>query len=462
MVLGCALSAFAQAPITSGIERMVAHDATALLVSSDAETRGEAAIVVAASGAVGYEATLLEIAKDADPAARHRGMLALGLLATPAAVSFLESQLRSVEDRISEDGVTAAFALGCTAIDRVDTSIARTLPLFGRGSWKRQHDVLVALLLAMTRGPERAERSALRILFDNEANRSPTVRALLLQLLLPIDRTIADKDLRRTMRRGSSDERLAIVKWLASRPPADNKPWIEELTTLAKRADDPELRAAALLALTRYQHLPALEIAARALKSSNPKECSQALASMLSIGGAKTRGALEQHLLVERNPVRMAAMMSSFLAPPSKELIDHAVSVATNAKLPITTRTAAAQLISRSDKKRARPMLRDLFRIANDPQLLLSLARALRRAEDTPTALARLLDQPVELPQHPGRWQALLSAGHGEAQRQVLATLKDPKASTNSVRTAIKVWRKAMVIGTLGAEAPSILLSSLE
>ena len=76
--------------------------------------------------------------------------------------------------------------------------------------------------------------------------------------------------------------------------------------------------------------------------------------------------------------------------------------------------------------------------------------------------IARLLDQPVELPQHPGRWQALLSAGHGEAQRQVLATLKDPKASTNSVRTAIKVWRKAMVIGTLGAEAPSILLSSLE
>lgn len=441
---------------------MVANDAAALLRSTDAETRGEAAIVVASSGAVGHEAALLEIAKDADPAARHRGMLALGLLATPTAISFLESQLRSIEGRVSEDGIAAAFALGCVPTDRVETSIARTLPLFERGSWKRQHGVMVALLLGMATHPERVERGALRLLYDNEANRSPAVRALLLQLLLPIDRTITDKHLRRTLRRGSIDERLAIVKWLASRPPADNEPWIDDLVALAERADDPDLRAAALLALTRYQHLPALEIAARALKSSSPKECSQALASMLSIGGASTRGALEQHLLIERNPVRIAALMNSFLAPPSKALVAHAISIAANTKLTVATRAAAAELISRSDKTRARPMLRDLFRIANDPQLLLTLARALRRAEDTPTALARLLDQPVALTQHAGRWQALLSAGHGEAQRQVLATLKDPRASTDSVRTAIKVWRKAMVLGSLGAKAPNLLSRALE
>jgi len=457
MVLASALSGFAQAPITSGIERMVASDAVPLLESNDAETRGEAAMVVAATGGIKHEPALLEIAKDTDPAARHKGMLALGLLATPTAISQLEAQLRSIDGRTNDDGVAAAYALGCVPTDRVGTSVARTLILFGRGSWKRQHDVLVALLLGMATHPERPERDALRNLFDNEANKSPAVRALLLQMLLPIDRTLDEKILRRTLRRGSLPERLQIVKWLATRAPTQNETWIEDLEHIAERADDAQMRATALLALTRKGHLPALEIAARALKSSDPGECSQALTSMLTIGGASMRGALEQHLLVEKNPVRMAAMMTSFLAPPSKELITHAISVAANTRLPIPTRAAAAVLVSRSDKKRAAPMLRDLFRGASDPQLLASLARALRRSEETPTALTRLLDRPIALAQHGNRWEALLSASHGEAQRQVLSVLKDRRAADENVRTAIKSWRKAMVLGPQKTAVPHVL-----
>ena len=456
-LLGCALSAFAQAPPMSGIERLVATDAISKLDNADPKVRGEAALIVASTGQVEQEPRLLELAVDPAPEARQRATIALGLLATPRAINFLEAQLRTTEGRTTEDGMVAAFALGLVPADRIDTSIARTLPMFEQGSWKRQHDVLVALLLGMSRHPERLELRALQNLLQNEANRAPDVRALLLQLLLPIDSSIDERELRRILRRGSDLERLSVVRWLAARNPDDNKPWLEELAQVAQRDSLPELRSTALLALTRCRYIPALEIAAHALKSTTPDECTQAMAAMLTIGGASTHGALEQHLLVERNPARIAALLKGFLAPPSAALITYAVGIASDAKQPIATRAAAAELVSRSDKKRAAPLLRDLFRIATEPAVLTGLARALRRVEDSPTALSRLLNRPHSLTHHADRWQALLAAGHGEAQRQILQTLQDSKSSDEDVHTAVKVWRRAMIISSLdgsGAAEP--------
>ena len=183
---------------------------------------------------------------------------------------------------------------------------------------------------------------------------------------------------------------------------------------------------------------------------------------MMAIGGASTHGALEQHLLNEREPLRIQALMTGFLAPPSKELVEHAIEVATNPKMPIATRAAAAELVGRRDKKRAAPLLRDLFRIAADPQVLTLLARALRRAEDSPTALSRLMGRPISLTKHADRWQALLAAGHGEAQRQVLTVLKDGKSSDDDVRTAVKAWRRAMILNSAGSFAPERLANYLK
>ncbi len=441
---------------------MVAADAAQQLDSLDPETRGEAAIIVAAAGCVDQEPRLLELAKDPSPVTSHRATIALGLLATPQAITFLEGILRTIEGRTSDQGVVAAFALGLVPTDRVDTSVARTLTLFEHGSWKRQHDIFISLLIGMTRQPERAEQRALQQLLEDEANRAADSRALLLQLLLPIAQNHDERELRRILRRGSELERLAVVNWMAARPPAENKPWLDDLVRIAKRGDGPKLRSAALLALTRYRHLPALEIAAHALQSSSPAECSQALAAMMAIGGASTHGALEQHLLNEREPLRIQALMTGFLAPPSKELVEHAIEIATNPKMPIATRAAAAELVGRRDKKRAAPLLRDLFRIATDPQVLTLLARALRRAEDSPTALSRLMGRPISLTKHADRWQALLAAGHGEAQRQVLTVLKDGKSSDDDVRTAVKAWRRAMILNSAGSFAPERLANYLK
>lgn len=448
--------------MASGIERLVAADAAGKLSHQDAETRGEAAMIVATTGEIEHETVLITMAQDPEPEARHRATLALGLLATPNAITHLETRLRSVTERSKDDGAVAAYALGLVPSDRIDTSIARTLPRFERGSWKRQHDTLVALLLSMCRQPERSEKLALRNLLDNDGNRAPLPRSLLLKLLLPIDKNFDERELRRTLRRGSAEERLALVNWLASgglaaNEPEDNKPWLEDLVRIAKQDPDPAMRTAALLGLTRCRHLPALEIAARALRSSSPAECSQGLAAILAIGGASTCGALENHIREERNPARLAALMSSFQAPPSPLLVRHAMKVASDTRQQLETRAAAAELVARSDPKRSAPILRDLFRIANDPEVLCSLARTLRRVEDAPTSLNRLLNRPVALTKHSDRWLALLAAGHAEAQRKLLGVLQDQLASEGDVRTALRVWRKAMVLRSSDERTPEVL-----
>ena len=440
---------------------MVANDAAAKLGDPDPVARGEAALIVASAGDTHSETRLLQLAEDDHAAAARRATIALGLLATPAAIDYLETRLRTVDSRSGPDGVAAAFGLGLVPPDRVATSAARTLAMFQRGSWKRQHDVLLALLSAMSTHVERTERAALRLVLDDDANRAPQARALLLQLLLPMDTSFDRDDLRRRLRRGSDAERRAIVAFLADRPTADNAEWLDDLTEFARRDSDPHVRAAALRALARSRHVPALELAARALRSSTPGECEQAVVAMLAIGGASTRGALEQHILAERDPVRTGALLRGFQAPPTRLLLDHAARIATAHRQPFATRIAAAELIARSRDRRAVPILRDLFRAGKAPAQLVALARALHRLEEQPTPLDRLLDRPVHLASHPHHWQALLVAGHPGAERAVLELLRDRSAPPQDVRRALVAYRRAHVLAEPPTGAPASLATIL-
>ena len=453
--------AFAQAPEASGIERLIAQDAARLLDHDAPEVRGEAALVVAASGDVRHEARLLELASDPAPAARRRALLALGLLATPAAVQHLERQLGTVDGRRGDDGVAAAYALGSVVPAQAQTSVARTLALFRRGSWKRQHDVLLALLQAMARHPDRQELGALRLLSEEDANRADDVRGALLRLRLPIDRSLSRGELERALRRSGKGVRRAVVGWLARRPIDEQEPWLDELTALAARDRDPEVRALALLGLTRSRHLPGLEIAARALQSGHPGERRQAAVATLAIGGASMRGVLERHLLDERDLERLGALLEGYRAPPSRALLDRAVAVATDAATPTATRVAAAELVARSEPLRAAPMLRDLFLATSDTALLGRVARALRRVEEQPTELSKLVAEPLVLRHHGDRWRALLAAGHSEAQRQVLSTLQDRDAPDAALCAALKAWRKATVLDEQAA-SPDGLRQTLQ
>lgn len=453
-----ALCAFAQAPAPapSGIERLVTGDAAAALWSDDPESRGEAALIVAAAGGARHEARLLELASDPADAARRRALVALGMLATPSAVERLEQALRTIEARSSDDGVCAAHGLGMVPTERAGTSVARTLALFRRGSWKRQHDVLVALLRAMLGDPERTELGALRLLLGEDSNRDAEVRGLLWTLLLPIDRSIAPAALERVLRRGADAERRAVVRWISARPPTLNKNWTDDLARLAQRDRDGDIRAFALLGLARSKHPSTLTLAGLALRSDHGGERRRAVEATLMVGGASMRGALEQRMLDERDLQRACALYEGYRAPPSDALIEHLVEVAADPRAHAPTRVAAAELVARSAPARASAILRDLFVGVEDGALLTRVARSLGRVDGSPTPIDRLVAAPAELARHPDRWRALLAAGHAEAQRQVLSTLQDDDASTDERRCALKAWRKATALDAPTSAPPAL------
>lgn len=445
------------------IGRLVAADAAALVQHKDALVRGEAALVLAARHDPQNHGAVLAVAKEAGGSGQLRGLLALGLQASPGVADVLADQLADPSERTGPAGLAAAFALGSLPPDHAPTLVTNVLTSFLHSSWRRQHEVLLALLLGMRQHAQAPQRTALRRLFDEESNRDPQIRALLLHLLLPIDPELDVAQLRRVLDRGSEPERLALVTWLAThQSPADAELQapIERLATQANRA---ELRTQALAALTRMRHLPALEIAARALRSRHPAEAAQGLVSALQIGGRGIRGALERHLCDETDPELATALLRAWSAPPSAGLADHCARLASDRSGPLPLRCAAALALARGDADRAAPLLRDLFREADDQRLLGDLARALMQGPAAEAPLQRLLHGPTDLRQHPERWTALLEARHPEAVRQLLRNLRAAPADADGLATTLRAWREATsgLSPALVAELPETLNRAL-
>lgn len=446
------------------LARLVAADAALLLTHADPVVRGEAALVVAPSLPAQHQGTLLAMARDPAPAARHRALIALGLAGTPAAMQLLDDVLQDTGTRGEDDGVAAAFAVGLLPAERATTITARVLTAMARGSWKRQRPALLALLSSMSSQPERGEGMALRLLLDDESNRDPDVRALLLGLLLPIDRTLDGKPIRRVLERGSDAERCAVLAWLATEPVPPDAELLAMVERLATHGDPAAVRARALAVLTRASHLPALDIAARALRSAQPVECGQGVRSMLAIGGARLLRALAQRVTEEKDPSCKAAMIAGFDAPLTPELADHCAALAADPTAPWPLRSVAAITLARSLPERAAPLLRDVFRVTTETAALPALARALQRCAAEPVALPRLLEEATELLQQRDRWCALLVAEHPEAQRQVLLHLRERLATASSLAITLSAWRRATVLDAPAAGdtvLPDVLVSLL-
>lgn len=427
----------------NGLLRMVASDAAPLLRHADAAVRGEAAIVLATRRDPYDFAAIAAVASDPNERAKVRGILALGMLATPAAALALGDRLADAGTRTQPAGIAAAYALGAMPPEVAPTTVCRVLTSFLQGSYKRQRELLLALLQGMQGAEQTEQLTALRRLFDDESLRDPELRAVLLTLLLPIDPSLDGARLRRLLERGSEEEREALVGWLAHNPSAADSTLLQPLERLAVQGNRPQLRAAALATLTRMRHLPALELAARALRSQHPAEVAQATISALQIGGAGMRGALERHLAAETDPDLQEAMLRAWASPPSPDLVDTCVRLATDRSRPVGLRTAAALTVARSDADRGAPLLRDLFRAADRAFDLAPLAAALRQGGAAETPLSRLVDGPAELRQHPGQWRALLATEHPEATRQVLAELRNRTAPADDLAIALRVWREA-------------------
>lgn len=437
------------------ITRLVLADTAPLLQHADPQIRGEAALVIARYADATQQALLLAMANSDDVASRHRARIALGLLGTPAAVQLLGDCLDDTGTRGEDDGTAAAFGLGLCPTATATTPTTRLLAAIAQGSWKRQRDTLLALLLAMSLAPERTETVALRRLFDDESNRDPQVRGQLLQLLLTNDRTLDNKTLRKLLERGSEAERAVLLRWLADEAPAMDAAWLALLEPLARSAERGETRALALGVLTNARHLPSLELAERALRHGTAIECEVALRAMLLIGGARLLRATTPLVLSESDPARKAAMLASFAAPLPDELKDHCSKLAADAREPWSLRSEAALALARGDGPRAAPLLRSVFATTPQTTDLMRLARALRQPGAEPISIARLLDD-SDLRLHPAHWIALLQAEHPEAQRQVLANLRLDRASPATLLTTLRVWRYARVLSVPTARCDAV------
>lgn len=100
-------------------------------------------------------------------------------------------------------------------------------------------------------------------------------------------------------------------------------------------------------------------------------------------------------------------------------------------------------MLVRSDATRAAPLLRDLFREADQPGALGELAAAVMRSEGGEAQLVRLLQGSTDLRLHPARWRALLSSGHPEAVRQLLERLRDNHLPAADLGLSLRCWREA-------------------
>lgn len=459
MLLACAIAHAQDDP--GALDRMVRADAARWLCDSDPVVRGEATLVVASLGEERFHTAVLATARDADLAARLRGIVAVGLQATAGSETVLDDILGN-QGRLDEpEGVCAAFALGLLPPDRAPAVTSRVLTSFLRTNLRRQRDTLMALLLGLGQHEQPLQVSALRRLFDDESVRDPGLRAQLLTLLLPVDRAMDAARLRRLLERGGPEERGALLDWLGH----NTSPFDGELRSacerLARDGADPVERARALAVLTRLHHPPALDLAAHALRSSHAVESAQGMRSVLTLGGATLRESLERHLVADVDPARKAALLAAFDAPPSAELRDHAARLATDGKQPMPLRIAAARLLARADAERAQPILRDLFATSDEPALLAQLASDLRRVADLPAA-ERLLGGTADVRLHPARWRAMLDVEHPTAVRQLLADLVVPDARVRA--RALALWRAARVVATpspVFGPPPAVLVALL-
>lgn len=436
-------------------DRLVVADAVRLLQHSDPVVRGEAALIAGAAHHPDAAAVILKLTDDPHVSARHRALLALGFVATPAAIQRLDDELRTTSRREGASGAAAGYALGLLPAAEAQAAQSRLFHFVVQGSWRRQRDTLLAVLLGMVEEGSTRDTAPLRRLFDDESNRDPEVRAMLLRLLLADPRGRSGLDLVRLLERGSEAERHELLRHLATTDEAPPNPLRGVLADLAERNADAALRGAALQVLGRWRFPEAVELATAALPSPDVAEAATALRLLCLAGGSAPLATLESRVRDERKPKTKAALLAAFAAPMTAELRDHCVDLASSPEADAELRCAAALAIVRAAPDRADVLLRNLFRSDAGVPRLPALAHAIV-AHDNTAELDLLLPAGTDLALDAPRWLALLRAGHPEAERQVLENLQARHGNLERLRTALRVWRRARVLDEPSARPAAI------
>lgn len=389
------------------------------LEARDPLTRGEAALWLAAAGQHDAYRAILAVARDPVPAARQRGILAVGLLATPGAESFLSAVLN--DNATSEaDAAVAAYGLGRQPASVANPSVDAWLGGARGLSYKRLRDPLAAMLAALATSPHEEKVIAVRRLRSDEANREDALQVLAGRALAAAGEPLAPSQAWRELTDRSALVRAEAVRALAGQTPFAPEN-IELLRRLARADVDASVRAGAIRLLAEALDESALDLAQRALAGKDRAEAVAGAEVLLRLAGDVGRDAVEARIATPTTPwpVR-ASLLSSWHAPLTPRLTFACQDAARSTSAPMELRVVAGVALARSEVRSHGDLLASLFETATTRDLLRRLVAAM--SETQLGALQRLLTMPDALraPTFDARLHALASSSLDRATAVVL------------------------------------------
>ncbi len=422
-------------PLVAEAQRLVDHPAP--------ELRGEAALVLASSGMQRYHPSILKVARDHDPEARIRGILALGILGAPGAEALLGEVLVAATTRVGPASMAAALALGLLPEGHPAHAADEYLSRFRRSNYRRQRDVLASMLVGLSTGVRQSKATALRVLLEDAAINDGELRSLIVHVLVPVPNGLDEDEVEGLLNSTREEERRAVLRALLRserKLPAEH---LERVQRLATRDRSAGVRAAALQYLTFHRHLPALELSARALDSRDPEEVAAAVHAAVSLGGGALASALEPRILNEERAEIQAAMLAAFAGHRSEEFQRGCAALAVDRSRPLSVRAHAASIAAGMGDETMVPALRRIFLDSEDPEILALVARALQQvAPGTPlVADIHPPDSPEDLERLDERLRALVTAKHPEAFGLLRITLRDNDVDPGTKADLLRAWR---------------------
>lgn len=440
-------------------EALLQRDAEGRLSHPVPTVRGEAALAVAASQDPRFLPAILKVAQDEDATARAMGLLALGRLGAPGCETLLVSTITKSAHKPDLPVLAAAFALGQLPADHGSNALNQRLAQLSDGSYKRQQDVLLALVAGLLeRGGDDAAEALLRLAKD-AGLRDPSCKAAVLTALAPSSRALEEAALAPALRSESEEVRRAAIRVLRCHP-AEAARRIADLERAAKSDPSAIVRAAAIEALTELRHLPALELAEEAARSKDPELAGQGVRTSIRLGGEPVRRELERRFR-HLGPVAQRALLDASNSPVGSEFLDACREAAKDPRRDPATRSAAILALARTGQHVGVDEVVAAFVGSAPFRVRCELASAFRAPEHRKAMLAAasLEEDRVDLSERAAMLAALLRAQDGSAQL-ACARLLQSEGDDRATELALRALRNSRLSSPSEASlrfAPSAL-----
>ena len=426
-------------------DTMLQADAERRLDHPAPRVRGEAALAVAAAADPRFLPAILKVAQDEDPTARAMGLLALGRLGAPGCETLLVATIAKSANKPDLPALAAAYALGQLPAEHGSNALNDRLAQLSDGSYKRQQDVLLALVAGLLdRGGDDASEALLRLAKD-AALRDPSARAAVLTALAPSARALDESTLGHAMRSESEEVRRAAIGTLLHHQDEGARR-IAELERMTKSDASALVRAAALEALTAIRHLPALELATQAVRSKDQELAAQGVRTMIRLGGDPARRELERQFR-HLGPLAQRALLDASESPVGSEFLDACRDASKDPRRDPATRSAAILALARTGQHIGIDEVVGAFAGPATFPLRCELAAAFRSPEHRKAMLAAasLDEDRAELQDRAVMLAALLRVQDGAAQL-ACARLLQREGSDRSTELALRALRCSRLV----------------